>query len=299
MDYKSINTAILTSQDVPESIPRDDKFYDYLLDNNVAYYYCKYLSKEKTSMDKRIIKEGEIFNNKFFKTLKFVNKVSKEKNIKFLLFKTYKYIPEIVDGDIDIFVQKRDFYRFLKALENEGFICFENEHLKGFCKKDEYCNIEPRVNAAFHEEVLLNEKNIWEKVERVNVDEIEVLKVTKEIDLFYLLLEVLYRPSYVKLYLFLLCKDNNTTKLYQLSSEKNIHQDLKFLLRSFITGNVESKRFPLFMGDINFMIWWHKRIFSHPQLTLFVKVKHVLFFFYAKYGYFFFNKLVFRHYWPL
>lgn len=299
MDYKSINTAILRSQDVPESIPRDDKFYDYLLGNNVAYYFCKYLSKGKTAMDKRIINEGEIFNNKFLKTLKFLNKVSKEKNIKFLLFKTYKYIPEIVDGDIDIFVHKKDFYRFLKALENVGFICFENEHLKGFCKKDGYSNIEPRVNAAIHGEVLLNEKKIWEKVERVNVDGIEVLKVTKKIDLFYLLLEVLYRPSYIKLYLFLLYKDSSITKLYQLSSEKNIHQDLKFLLRVLTTGNVESKRFPLFMGDISFMIWWYKRILSHPRLTLFMKVKHLLFFFYAKYTYVFFNKLVFRHYWPL
>lgn len=299
MDYKSINTAILTSQDVPKSIPRNDSFYDYLLSNNIAYYYCRHLSKEKIFMDRKIIKAGETLNRKFLKTIRLIGKISKENNIQFLLFKTYKYIPEIVDGDIDIFVQKKDFYRFLKALENEGFICFENEHLKGFCKKKEYCNIEPRVNAAFHGEVLLNEKKIWEKVERVSVDEIEVLKVTKKIDLFYLLLDVLYRPSYIKLYLFLLCKDSNTGSLYQLTSEKNIHQDLKFLLLYLTADNVENKRFPLFLTNIDFLTWWYKRILPNQQLTLFARLKHMLFFFYAKYAYLFFNRLVFRHFWPV
>lgn len=299
MNYTGINTAILKSRDIPKSIPRDNKFYSYLLNNNVAYYYCQHLSKEKNAMEKRIIKAGEILNSKFFRTVELIDKVCKEKKIKFLLFKTYKYFSEIVDGDIDLFIKEQDFYSFIKVLEDKGFKCFENEHLKAVLRKEGFCNIEPRVSASFHGQVFLNEKKIWEKIEEVRVDRIKVFKATKEIDLFYLLLEVLYRPSYLKLYLLLLFKNSNIKKLYTLSLEKHLNQDLKFLLSKFITSNVENKSFPLFIGDIDFTIWWFKRIFPNTYFPLLVRLKHILFFFYSKYAYVFFNQLVFRHEWPL
>ena len=206
MNYKSVNAAILTFQDVPQSVSKDSKFYDYLLDNNVAYYYSVYLSKEKTDMGKKVIAAGNILNDRFLKTVVLIDKISRENNIKFMLFKTYKYIPEIVDGDIDLFIQEKDFYNFLRALEKEGFHCFENEHLKAFCAKDGYSHVEPRVDASFHDIVVLNEKKIWQKVEHVRVNDIKVLNATKEIDLFYLLLTILYGPKYLKLYLLLLYK---------------------------------------------------------------------------------------------
>lgn len=299
MDYESINRAILNSRDVPKSIPRHKKFYDYLLDNNVAFYYCSHLSKQKNATDERIITAGNILNDKFLKTLKLISRVSKENRIKFLLFKTYKYIPEVVDGDIDIIISERDFHKFLKALEKIGFYCIENEPLKAFCKKEGYSNIEPRVNAEFHEIVILDEKRVWENVEQVKIQEIEVSKVTKEIDLLYLLSSILYGPNYLKLYLLMVYKKNDISKLFTLTTNNIIERDLKFLLRNLITDNIENKRFPLFFGDINFAIWWFRRILPNSNLSLFVRLKQILFFFYSKYSYLFFNKLVFKHNWPL
>lgn len=299
MDYESINTAILNSRDVPESLTHDKKFYDYLLDNNVAYYYCKYLSKKKTPMDEKIISAGEILNNKFVKTLKLLNKITKENNIKYLLFKTYKYIPEIVDGDIDIFIQKKNFHKFLEIFKKNGFRYFENEIEKAICEKEGYCKIEPRVNAAFHEIVIIDEQKIWNNKEQIKINGLEILKVSKEIDLLYLLFSILYGPNYLKLYLLLVYKKNNVDKLYKLITDRKIEQDLKLIIRDLISDNIESKRLPLFLGNITFILWWYKRILFNPKLAPYTKLKHILFFFYSKYSYILFNKLVFKHHWPI
>lgn len=299
MDYKIINTAILTSRDVPKSVTRDDKFYNYLLNNSVAYYYCAHLSKEKSIMDKKIIAAGNILNSKFIKTLKIINKICKKNKMKFLLFKTYKYFPEAVDNDIDLFIKKKDFYNFMKVLEKEAFKCFENEPLKGICLRENFCKIEPRVHSSSRGQIFLNEKKIWENVEPVNVGGMKVFKTTKEIDLFHLLLSILYNPNYLKLYLLLLYKNCQTENLYLLSSDKKINEDLKFLLKNVITENVKRKRFPLFMGNINFTIWWYKRILSNARISLFSRLRLIVSFFYVKYSYLFFNRLVFKHPWPL
>lgn len=299
MYYKNINSAILYSKEVPQSITRDSKFYNYLLSNSVAYYYCKYLSKKKTPMDEKIISAGEILNNKFVKTLKLLNKITKENNIKFLLFKTYKYIPEIVDGDIDIFIQKKNFYKFLEILTKNGFRCFENEIEKAICEKEGYCKVEPRVNAAFHKIVIINDQKIWNNKEQIKINGIEILKVSKEIDLLYLLLSILYGPNYLKLYLVLVYKKNNVDKLYKLITDRKIEQDLKLIIKDLISDNIESKRLPLFLGNITFILWWYKRIFFNPKLAPYTKLKHILFFFYSKYSYILFNKLVFKHQWPI
>lgn len=299
MNYKAINIAILSAQDVSKSITRDSEFYDYLLNNSVAYYYATHLSKEKTDMDKKVIAAGNILNDRFLNTVVLIDKVGRENNIKFMFFKTYKYIPEVVDGDIDLFVQEKDFHKFLNALEKEGFKCFENEPLKGFCKKDGYSIIEPRVNAEFHGLIILNENKIWEKVEYLKIGEIKVLKAFKELDIFYLLLTTIYGPKYLTLYLLILYRDCDIKKLYRLSTDKQINEDLEFLISNLITNKTENKRFPFFMGDIHFALWWCKRILPALQISIFERFKHLTFFFYSKYVYIFFNKLVFKHTWPI
>lgn len=299
MDYKTINTAILTSRDVPKSVVRDNKFYNYLLSNNVAYYYCSHLSKEKNIMDKKIIAAGNILDNKYIKTLKIINKLCKKNKMKFLLFKTYKYFSEAVDNDIDLFIREKDFDNFIKALEKEGFTCIVNESLKAICLKEGYCKIEPRVDSSIRGIFFLNEKKIWEKIELVNVDGMKIFKATKEIDLLYLLLSILYNPNYLKLYLLLLLKNSDRKKIYKLCLDRKINEDLKFLMRNLITRNVENKRFPLFIGNSSFIFWWCKRILPISKLPPLSKVKLIVFFFYSKYLFLFFNRLVFEHEWPL
>lgn len=299
MNYEVINTAILDSQDTPKTINRDDKFYNYLLDNSVAYYYSKHISKEKTEMDKKIIAAGDILNKKFLKTMKLVLRICKENNIRFLLFKTYKYFSEVVDNDIDLIIKENDFYNFIKALQREGFTCLENEHLKAICFKQSFCKIEPRINSSFRGLVIFDEKKIWEKPEWVNIDRIKILKTAKEIDLLHQLLGILYNPNYLKLYLLLLYKDANIKKLDKLILNKQIDQDLKFLIKNLIPKSLENRRFPLFIGNSDFIGWWFTRIFQAPDFSLQSKLRLLIFFFYSKYLFLFFNRLVFKHKWPL
>lgn len=298
MDYKTINNAILTSRDVPRSVTRDDRFYDYLLNNSVAYYYSVHLSKEENIINKKIITVGNNLNRKYIKTLELINKLCQKNNLIFLLFKTYKYVPEVVDNDIDLVIKERDFYIFIKALENEGFECFEDEHLKARCYKDGYCKIEPRVSLSFRGRIILDEKRIWQKQEEVIIDGMKISKTTKEIDLFYLLLSILYNPNYLKLYYLLIYKNVDLEEFYKLSLDKNINQDLKFLLIN-LTKNMEIRRFPLFLENICFTIWWYRRIFLASDITLLKKLTLIAHFFYLKYSYIFFNKLILKHNWAL
>lgn len=299
MNYGVINTAILSTHNLPKSFVKDSNFYDYLLSNNVAYYYSSLLSTEKTIIDKKIIAVGKNLNNKYIKTLKFINQIAKENGIKFLLFKTYKYIPEVVDNDIDLLIKEKDFYQFMKILKKKGFSCVENEPLKGICKKKGLCTIEPRTSSSFHGLIIMNEQQLWDKIERVNIGGITIFKPVREVEIAHLLLSLLYNPNYLKLYLLLVYRNSNLKRFNNLNLEKDAENDLKLVIENLLTKEPANKRFPSFIGNFNFITWWYKRIFSNPKLTIHTRLKHILFFFYLKYSYVLFNRLVFKHEWPL
>lgn len=299
MNYKSVNTAILNGLDIPKSLIKDKDFYNYLLGNNIAYYYASKLSSHKTSMDQKIITAGNRFNGKYFKTLKLINKICKKNKIRFLLFKTYKYIPEAVDNDIDLLVKESDFHHFMEILEKTGFDCIENEPLKGICKKNGFCTIEPRINSSFHGIPILDERKLWNKIESVNIKGIIVFKPIKEVEVAHLMLSLLYNPNYLRLYLLIVFKSCNLGKLNNLNLEKKVKDDLKLVINNVASDKKYNERFPIFISDVSFVLWWYNRMFSNPKMTFGVKIKHVIYFFYLKYSYILFNKLIFMHKWPL
>lgn len=299
MNYKSINAAILSGNDIPKSLKKDKEFYDYLLGNNVAYYYATKLATEKNQLDKKIIEIGERLNNKYYQTLKLINKVCRENGIQFLLFKTYKYIPEVVDNDIDLLIKKKDFHSFLKVLEKEGFDSIENEPLKGICKKNGFCTIEPRVESSFHGLTILNEEQLWKGIENVDIGGIEFAKPLKEVEIMHLLLSLLYNPNYLRLYLLIIYQNSDHQKINMLDLKEYIKADLEIITEDLTVQKIEDKRFPLFIGDRKFIGWWYKRILINSKLEFSVKVKHVLYFFYLKYSYILFNRLIFKHDWFL
>jgi argonaute-like protein implicated in RNA metabolism and viral defense len=51
----------------------------------------------------------------FLKTLIELDRICKEQNIDYLLYKTHKYFDEVIGGDIDIIVKDEDFDRFLRV----------------------------------------------------------------------------------------------------------------------------------------------------------------------------------------
>lgn len=269
--------------------------YKYLLNNGVAYSYCL-KKKNRNKIEKHILSKGKEFNDKFAKTIRLLNSLGEKYRIPFLVFKTYKYLPEAMDGDIDLIVHRKDFYNFLKMLTMEGFACIENEPLKAFCIKEGYTTIEPRVHASFHGIKILDEKELWTGQEGVKFAGVSFNKTAKEIDLCYLLLNTLYGPNYLKLYLYRIIEKTGFTSLYKLPLPSTAATDLKFLENHFFTKKMDSRSFPLFLGNFAYFDWWVKRILP-SKLTWFEKCKHLAFFAYMKARYKLTGRLVFAHDW--
>lgn len=295
MKYRIFNQALMEKYDFP--IEKSKKFYKYLLDNNVAYYYARYVSNTKNNIEEDIIKAGDTLLVKFTKTITLINSICKNANIEFLLFKTYKHIPEIVDGDIDLLIKEKDFSLFLTLLQEYGFTIIPEGPTKASCLKEGFCKIEPRTSFSFHGTEILKKQTVWKHIQTVKIDSLTIKTTTKEIDTLFTLLNALYGPNYIKLYSYLVFKNTNPENLLNLLEEKEIKNDLRIFLKALNSSQALDTRFPLFAGNITFIIWWIKKIAINANISLLNKCKHLLFFFYAKYGYIIFNTLPFRHDW--
>lgn len=298
MNFTLINTALLYSDDFSPVI-KNQQFYKYLLDNNVAYYYSQTIPKQKNSYEKDIIASGEILNDKYIQTLKVLYDFCKKEKVDFLLFKTYKHLPEIVDGDIDLFIKEKDFSRFLTGLKKEGFTCILERPRKASCSKAGYSIIEPRVTISFHGKLIVNEENIWKNTKEVVIKNIKLKSTTKEIDTIFMLLNMFYGPNYIKLYNYIIFKSLNLKNLYSLIKNGEIKKDLDVSIQTLSSYDLLNKRFPIFPSDITFVKWWSKKILLNPHVPIFIKIKHLLFFYYAKYGYILLSRLPFAHNWKL
>lgn len=298
MNYKAINSAIINSEDIPISVHKDRKLYRYLLDNNTAYYYSKYLSRQKKKHEKDLIEAGNRLNLKYLKTLKTIIEVCKEGKMEFILFKTFKHVSEVVDGDIDIFIKEKDFFNFLNLMTKKGFVCKEDSKLKASCEKPGLSTVEPRVSISFLGKIIIGDEVIWKNTEEVLINDLRLKRTTKELDMFFMLLNMLYGPNYFKLYSYLVFRKLDPKKIYDLAESSIISEDLKLLINNLLIVDVIGKRFPLFPKDIDFIKWWAERVLN-SKTTPYKKMKHILFFFYVKYGYKVFNNLPFRHDWNL
>lgn len=298
MNYREINKAILNNRDINENlVKKNEKFYQYLFNNRVAYYYSKYLSKNQTEREQWIIKRGKKLNERYYKTLKFLKEICDRNNIDFLLYKTHKYIPEIVDGDIDIFIKEKDFYKFLNAFNKKGFSTIEDEPKKGKCKKEGYCIIEPHVNISWNENVILRENNIWKFEEILNIKNIEIKKAVKEIDIFSSLLDTFYGPNYICLYDLLSFKQFNQCSLLKISTDENIREELDKIIKRIKSNKILNFKFPVFSINVEYLQWWLKRILQNRNFSLLFRFKLLIYFFYWKYRYLLINKLPFSHDW--
>ena len=109
MNYEEINSAIMEDRDINYSlVEKTEEFYQYLFNNKVAYFYANNLSTVSNETEKWIISKGKELNEKYYKTIKEIKRICDKHNIEWVLYKTHKYIDEVVDGDIDLFVKKED-----------------------------------------------------------------------------------------------------------------------------------------------------------------------------------------------
>jgi len=279
-----INRAVVNRKDVAV---KDKDFYMYLLRNSVAYYFATQISKKGNSWEKEIARVGQEYNKKYLKTLRLIESSCREEKIDFLLFKTYKYVPEVVDGDIDMIVRRKDFDRLMTVLTKVGFDCRETEPRKGLCLRKGFCPIEPRVAISFYGEEVVGEKVIWERTEWITYKEMKVRKVVREIDSLYFLLNVLYGPNYFKLYAWLVLSEVDLESLMSCVSSTKVRREVAFLYDKLVDSGFEQP-FPRFLSNLEYLRWWLKK-----QQGL----KQLLFFVYMKYRYKLSKKLVFQHGW--
>lgn len=286
LNVGKVNQSISSSKDVLDFADKTPQVYRYLLNNNVGYYYSERLSQRPTEMERRILKKGEEFNERYQRTLELLSDVCNQHKIEFLLFKTHKYIPEAVAGDIDIIVRSKDFHKFLDVFSKLGFNCEEDEVLKGNCQKDGFCKIEPRVDLSAHGIVFMREDEVWKHTETV-----------RELDLFGLLLDILYGPNYLPLYLYLVLQQTDKARILAICPTPDIKQDLEFLLGKIRKINLSRTSFPYFLDNLSFIRFYIRRIAFGNSMSPIERVKHIVFFFYIKYKYRFLKDLHFKHEW--
>lgn len=298
MRYQKINKNLLNLSEKSTSLKVDEKaLFTYLLNNNVAYYYILSKTRKRSPLEKEILNKGKKFNEEFRKTLRFIHMLCAKYKIDYALFKTRKYTEEGIDGDIDLVVKKRDFYKFLQLLKEDGFDCFEEGPLKGICIKNGYKKIEPRSQISFHGMTVFSEEEIWKHVEKIEIGGIKTFSTSQVFDVVCLLLNVLYGPKYISLYLYMIYKQINFIEIKNLLNSSYLISDLALLDHMMLAPGLMRKKFPLFLSNGTFIKFWFNRILLNDHFTTYNKIKYFIFFFYSKYKYLIFNNLNFEHEW--
>jgi hypothetical protein len=201
LHYQEINSAILEGRDIDMALVKKDKaFYAYLFNNKVAYYYSSELSMQQNNFESAIVQRGREFDELYRTTLKFISEVCTKHKIPFVLFKTHKYIPEVVDGDIDVLVRQADFNRFLEVFAQEGFMTEEDEPGKGKCIKDGFSLIEPHINISWRTNKFLDGELAWQGARTVTYKGLKIPCCSPEIELFAAAGELYFSPEYIDLF---------------------------------------------------------------------------------------------------
>jgi hypothetical protein len=295
MNYKKTNLAVLQPQKGPSTELKGHKLHKYLLDNNIAYFYLT-KKNEHLKSDNKILAKGEALNRRYVKTLLLIDKISKENKIDCLLFKTHKYIEDVVDGDIDLIIKKGQLQKFIRKIEKSGFKCIQEEKFKYSCTKSGFSKIEPRVNVSYHGLMVIESKTVWSNTDYIQVKNRKIRKTLFEIDLVAQLLNVLYGPNYLKLYLYKISQRANFDVVENLVNN-SVKEDIRLVKRELLQKKNLEKRFPIFLSNYSYMNWWREKILLSTKVKLLDKIRHIVFFYYIKYKYTFFSKTHFKHEW--
>ncbi|HJQ08777.1 MAG TPA: nucleotidyltransferase family protein [Candidatus Saccharimonadales bacterium] len=297
LDYAAVNKAILDGRDIDERVvSKNDDFYTYLLNNKVAYYYASVLSTRPTPAEARILEKGKYFQARYEKTMQLIQKVCSDNNIPYLLYKTHKYIPGMMDGDIDLLVSKEHFDRFLQYFTQLGFKTAEDEPGKGKCEHPDYCLIEPHTNVSWQGGEYLKDNLLWANPRQVSVGGQRYHTVSYEVEMLAVLSMILFSPEYLDLYSLKTMHYFDEQRMDKKTMLANsVHPKLTEEILIFYEKLVVpySKKMPLFLPNTTFTRLWTKHFLSQKNIKLYLL--HLLFFFYWKYRYRLIDKLPFTH----
>jgi len=289
MNYREINTAILKARDVDQRlVKKDDVFYKYLFNNKVAYYYASELSRNKTEKEQEIIKRGNELNAKYIKTLKYVKKICDKHGIKFILFKTHKIIPEVVGGDIDLIVKRKDFKYFLHIFSGLGFESVEDEPGKGKCFKEGFNVIEPHITISWRGISYFNEKKIWRHTKEININNEKYIIFDNSMEVYIAIAQLFYEPEYIDLYTMIQL-NNGDGLIGRIPNAAKVQK--------FINENKKKYEqiFPIFAPVGLFADIWTRELFTSKNIKVYVL--HWIFYIYWRMRYKFIKKLPFTYIW--
>lgn len=299
MNYSEINGALLQGRDIDSSlVNKDESFYTYLLNNKVAFYYASCVSKNSTATELAIITRGKKYQDKYEKSLKVIQKVCDDNGFKYLLYKTHKYIPEMVDGDIDLMVSTDDFWPFMKAFKKLGFVVEEDEPGKGKCEKDGYCVIEPHTNISWRGGGQLNSNFIWQNQRHVAVAGLNVSTVSYEVEVVAIIAKMLYEPAYLDIYslksLDYFYKDAIDEELiFKNAPHGDLLKPILKFCKTVQRKKEHSNNMPIFLPNLMYLRLWTRNL--HRVKNWKIYLLHITFFFYWKYRYLITKKLPFTH----
>lgn len=256
--------------------------YNYLLRNNIAYFYANF-TNDKSATAKKVIKAGNVLNKKFINTCDLINKISKEKDLEVVYFKTHKHFPEIVDNDIDLLIGEKNINKFIAALKKHGFKCLEETKNKYVCKNEKYLKIEPRVDT---------------QLAKYTKKEDGIKYTTETIDGLYFIYNFLYGPNYLNLYKFFII-DSSLNKIKKLSVKFNLEKEILYF-EKVLNRKIKNKaHFPLFLKNLEYLYFFINFLLLNKSFSLVFKLRHFAFFFFFKYKYVLFDKLHFEKKWPI
>jgi len=273
-------------------------FYKYLLINNLAYFYVEF-SKDNSNVAKKIIQSGNILNSKFEKTVDLICDILIKTKISAALFKTYKHIPEVVDGDIDLLLAKDDMGKFILSLTKKGFECVKESEGKYICKNKNYLKIEPRTNVSFGSKFIFDFDKIKNLLFSVTINNRNIDSTPSDIDVLYFILNFLYGPNYLRLYHYFLIESVDFKRLIFLARQFGVRKEILFFKLMLDKKISKSRKFPIFLSDFEYLNFFIRFISLNRDFNFIYKVRHLVFFFFLKYKYLIFGKLHFRHQWNI
>lgn len=231
-------------------------------ENRVLYVFSKKMMEnheipkthQLTRALEEIVETGDGWFDRFRGTMGFIETVSEENGIPFLVIKTYKRTPYVA-SDIDILVRtKEEFYQINDALRDEGAVLEEKEVGKAFCVKTGLIGLGVHWGISWNGMTYVDNELLWKGKRRVKVYGVECDVPAPDADLLLSSAHILSELYCITLgdfiHLSSLLQENLDWKIIREQTEKHAwNRSFQHLLS--IAGSMYNKIYsePLFQGD--------------------------------------------------
>jgi len=268
--------------------------YKYLIHNHLAYTYAIKVKKPNL-VEQSIILRGKYYQDMFYKTLTLILKAAAKTKTHPVLIKTLKWLGEVVDGDIDVIIAANEFNVFVEALSKVGFrVTFETK-TKAVCKRLGFCKIEPRVSVDYAGQTLLNFEQADKNTKTIRHNGLKFRTTNPQVDNLMICLNIIYGPRYLRLYDYL-----QIVKYGIFDSPfipQTFYDDIRHFPQLFESDHSITQKYPVFIPTTLYVLWWIRKILFLPTLSVWEKIKKLLYLIYLRCVYIITDRLIYEHEW--